>query len=83
MRCRLKRIFSPYNVEICLYQPRDERFFINLNHHKFLSWSFPLQLNIYVTGLRQVEIFYSFSARIDFRRQILTSKVGPRAERVK
>ena len=28
-------------------------------------------------------MFYSFSAGIDFRRQNLTSKVDPRAERVK
>ena len=34
-------------------------------------------------GLRPLEIFYSFRAGIDFRRQILTSKVGPRFERAK
>ena len=34
-------------------------------------------------GLRPLEIFYSFSAGIDFRRQILTFKVDSRAERVK
>ena len=42
-------------------------------------------------GLRPLEIIYSFSAGINFRtqesdvyrRQILTSKVGPHAERVK
>ena len=33
-------------------------------------------------GLWPLEISYSFSAGIDFRRQNLTSKVGPRAERV-
>ena len=29
-----------------------------------------------------LQMFYSFSAGIDFRGQILTSKVGPRAERL-
>ena len=33
-------------------------------------------------GLWPLEISYSFSAGIDFRRQNLTSKVGSRAERV-
>ena len=37
-------------------------------------------------GLRPMQIFYAFGAGIDFRyqnrRQILTSKVGPRSERV-
>ena len=35
-------------------------------------------------GLRSLEIFYSFRAEIDFGRQNLnlTSKVGPRTERV-
>ena len=34
-------------------------------------------------GQRPLYIFYSFSAWADFRRQILTSKVCPRTERVK
>ena len=34
-------------------------------------------------GLRPVEIFYSFSAGVEFRRQNLTSKFGSRTERVK
>ena len=34
-------------------------------------------------GPRSLYIFYSFSAVTDFRRQILTFKVGPRTERVK
>ena len=35
---------------------------------------------IYVLGLRPVKIFYCFSARMDFRRQNLRSKVDPRTE---
>ena len=42
------------------------------NHHKCLSQLFPLHY-IY---------FYSYSAEIDNRRQILPSKVDPRAVRV-
>ena len=38
---------------------------------------------IYVMCIRPLYIFHSFSAGIDFRRQILTSKVDPRTERVK
>ena len=33
-------------------------------------------------GLRPLEVCYSFSTGIAFRRQILTSKVDPRTERV-
>ena len=34
-------------------------------------------------GVRSLEMLNSFSARTDFRRQILTSEVGPRTEMVK
>ena len=34
-------------------------------------------------GLRPLEIFFSCSAGINFRRQILTTKVDPRTVRVK
>ena len=40
-------------------------------------------LHVYVTCLQPAHIFYSFSAGIDFRRHNLTSKIGPRAQRVK
>ena len=43
------------------------------NHHKCLSYLFPLHLNTYVMGLRSLCIFYFFSAGIDFWRQNLTS----------
>ena len=33
-------------------------------------------------GLRSLEVFYSYSVVIDFRRQNLTSKVDPRTVRV-
>ena len=39
--------------------------------------------NLYVMGLRPLEIIYFFSAGIDFRRPTLTSKVGPSTESVK
>ena len=41
-------------------------------------------LNTYFMGLRirPLEVFYSFSSWTDFRRQILTSKVDPRTERI-
>ena len=43
----------------------------------------PLHLNTYVKGLRSLYWFNSFSAGTVFRRQILTSKDCPRAERVR
>ena len=50
-------------------------------HHKCLIQLFLIHLNTYVMGLRPLEILYSYSAGIDFsdRRQILTTKVYPRA----
>ena len=47
------------------------------------SQLFPLHLNTYVMGLLPLYFFNSFSAGIDFRRQMLKSKAGPRSERVK
>ena len=60
------------------------------NHHKCLSQIFLIHLNTYVMGLRQLEIFLLLqsgdrikSSESDVcRRQILTTKVGPRAVRV-
>ena len=43
---------------------------------------FPIHLHTYVIGLRSLEIFYSYSAGIHFRRQVLTFKVDPRTVRV-
>ena len=43
---------------------------------------FLIHLNTYVMGPRPLEILYSFSAGIN-RRQILTSKVDPRAVGIK
>ena len=51
------------------------------NHHKRLSQLFPIHLNTYVYG--QYKYCYSYSAGIDFRRQIVRVKVDPRAIRVK
>ena len=51
------------------------------NHHKRLSQLFPIHLNTYVYG--HYKYCYSYSAGIDFRRQILTTKVDLRAIRVK
>ena len=51
----------------------DQHFFLIWNHHKWLSQLFPLHLNTYVMCLRPLEILYSFSVGIDFRRQDLTS----------
>ena len=48
---------NPYNAEIFLYYPRDERIF----------QLFPLYLNTYIMGLRPLLIFYSFSVGINFR----------------
>ena len=72
----------------------DQRYFSIWNHHKYLSYLFPLHhvhLNTYVMGLHaHYNYFNSCSAGIVFRRQksdvyrrqILTSKVDPRVERV-
>ena len=59
------------------------RFFQFENHHKWLSLLFPIHLNTYVVGLRPFEIFFSYSAGIDFSRQNLTSEVDLRAVRIK
>ena len=56
----------------------------NLNYHKCLitrSFRF-IRIPIDVMSLWQLHILYSFSARIDFRRQTLTSKVDLRSVRV-
>ena len=42
-----------------------------------------LHMNTYIMVLQPLYIFYSLNAGIDIWRQILTSKVDPRAERVK
>ena len=53
---------------------KSKNFFFSIwNHHKCLSYLFPLHLNTYVMGLQSLWIFYFFSAGIDFRRQNLTS----------
>ena len=60
------------------------------NHHKYLSWLFPLYLNTYVMGLRPLEMFEFFqcgdrlySPESDvYRRQIVTYKNGRSAKRV-
>ena len=44
-----------------------------LNNHSCLSQLFLLYLQDYVMGLKPLELFYSYSAGIDFRRQNLTS----------
>ena len=61
------------------------------NHHKWLSQLFPLHLNTYGMGLWRYTFSNSFSVRDRlytsesdvYRRQIMTCKVDPRAERVK
>ena len=75
---------NSYNAEIFSYKPwRPKGFF-----------QFKIIINVLVISFRFIWIpvlwvyghykyFYSYSAGIDFRRQILTSKVDPRTERVK
>ena len=47
-------------------------------------WLFPIHFNSYVLWVyNQYKYIYSYSAGINFRRQILTSKIDPRAVRVK
>ena len=41
-------IFNPKSAEIFLYKPRELRFSLMWNHHKYVSWPF---LNTYVVGL--------------------------------
>ena len=68
----------------------DQRVFSTRNNHKSLSLFFLVHLNTYVMGLRPVYIIWYFqcgdrlqtSACDVFERQILTSKVDPRAVRV-
>ena len=53
-----------------------------LNHHKCLGQLFLINLNTYVMGLRPLEIFLLLQSESDVcRRQILTTKVDPRAVR--
>ena len=65
-----------------LYRPRDQSVF----------FQFEIIKNVLVSSLIWIPVllvygnykyFNSFSSGTDFRRQILTSEVGPRAERVK
>ena len=55
MLCLLKMLIknhptSHYNL-IFLYRPQDEKFSL-WNHHKWLSWLFPLHLNTYMLCLQ-------------------------------
>ena len=85
--------FRPERVKALKYfcmNHGDQRFFSILNHHKCLRLIFPLHLNTYVMGLQQLEIFsllqcgerLKMSESDVYRRQILTTKVDPRAVRV-
>ena len=64
---------------------RDQSFFSIWHHHKCLGQLTPIHLNTCVMCLQvygQYNFLNSFIAGTVSRRQILTSKVGPRAERV-
>ena len=73
------------NAELFLYKPWKPKVFSIWNHHKCLSFLFPLHLNTYVMGLRPLEIFQFFqcgdrlytSESDVYGRQILTIKVKP------
>ena len=73
-----------------LYKPWIRKFFKTWNHHKCLSYLFPLQLNTQLMGLRPLLVSYFFQRGDSFytsesdvcRRQILAYKDGPRAERI-
>ena len=70
---------------------RSNVFFLILNHHKYLNWRFLLHLNIYVMGLRPLEIILllqcgdrlSTSESDAYIRQILTYIDDPRTGRIK
>ena len=80
-KCRLERV-NPYNAEIFLYTPwRPKVFSIwSIINVLFSSFRFIWIHMLWVYGY--YKYFNSFSAGIVFRRQILMSKDGPRAERV-
>ena len=72
-------------AELFSYKPcRPKRFFSIWNHHKCLSYLFPLHMNTYVMGLRPLEIFLLLqrgdrlytSVSDVWRRLIMTYKNG-------
>ena len=68
----------------------DQRVFLNVKHHKCLSWLFALHLNTCVMSLRPLHIFCLFQCGDSLytsesdvcRCQIPTYKDGPHAERL-
>ena len=84
------QIFNPYGAEYVCVNYGDQRFFyFEIIINVLLSWLFSLHLNTYVMGLRPLSMCNSFSAGIDLRRQnltsvrqLMTSKVDPRAKKV-
>ena len=61
---------------LCILTIENKKYFLNLNHHKCLSYLFPLHLYTYVMGLRPLihyTCIYSYSAGIDFRSKNLMS----------
>ena len=73
-------LVNPYNAEIFFYIPWRPKVFFYFKI--IINVLFSPHLNTYVMGLRPLEIFIFISVGTVFRRQILTSKHGLRAERV-
>ena len=60
-----------------------QRVYCNLKSSQMSSLVLSDSFEYLCDGSTAIIIFYSYSAGIDFRRQILTTKVDPRAIRVK
>ena len=74
------------SAQIFFYIKHGDQFFFSImaTSINVLFVLFPLHTNTYVMGPRSLQILYPISAGIDiYKRQILTSKVDPRALRVK
>ena len=74
-------MFSPYNADIFSYEPWNPRIFSICNHHTCLSASFEYAHYINILLFRCGYSLYTSESDV-CRRQILTYKDGPRAERV-
>ena len=74
--CRWKDFNKPQSADIFGYKPWRE-FFLIRNHHRYLSYLFPLHLNTYIPlcyASTVIIIFQFFNTEIDFRRQNRTYK---------
>ena len=66
-------LFHSLTLKYLCINHRDQKIFLICNHRKYLSQLFPLHLNTYVMGRRELYIINSFGAGMQFRRQNLTS----------